>query len=122
MGGREGCEGGQVLASIGQHGGHGRELSGEHGRDLVDLLDDLDTGGLSEDGADRGRDHLGRALGTLASTLRRKWTRQRCHEAPAMTAAMACLWPVWASDTTSWTPVSPRALSERRNAVQKAPS
>ena len=39
-----------------------------------------------------------------------------------MTAAMAALSPVWASEMTSWTPVSPRALSERRNAVQKAPS
>jgi hypothetical protein len=39
-----------------------------------------------------------------------------------MTAAMAAFSPVWASEMTSWTPVSPRALSERRNAVQKAPS
>ena len=30
---------------------------------------------------------------------------------------MACLRPVWASEMTSWVPASPRALSERRNAV-----
>jgi hypothetical protein len=35
---------------------------------------------------------------------------------------MACLSPVWASEMTSCTPVRPRALSERRNAVQNAPS
>ena len=39
-----------------------------------------------------------------------------------MTAEMAAFSPVWASDTTSCTPASPRALSERRNAVQNAPS
>ena len=26
---------------------------------MVPVIDDLDTGGLGEDGADRGRDHLG---------------------------------------------------------------
>jgi hypothetical protein len=35
---------------------------------------------------------------------------------------MACLSPMWASEMTSCTPPRPRALSERRNAVQNAPS
>ena len=35
---------------------------------------------------------------------------------------MAACRPVWASEMTSWVPVSPRALRVRRNAVQKAPS
>ncbi len=35
---------------------------------------------------------------------------------------MAALRPAWASEMTSWVPVSPRAFSERRKAVQKAPS
>jgi hypothetical protein len=35
---------------------------------------------------------------------------------------MAAFSPVWASEMTSWVPPSPRALSVRRNAVQKAPS
>ena len=61
-------------------------------------------------------------LGTWASTLRRKCTRQRCQVAPSITAAMAALSPAWASEITSLVPVSPRVLSERRNAVQKAPS
>ena len=39
-----------------------------------------------------------------------------------MTASMACLRPVWASETTSCTPANPLAFSERRNAVQNAPS
>ena len=60
------------------------------------------------------------ALGTLARALRRKWTRQRCQQAPVRTAPMACLRPGWASEITSWTPASPLALSERRNAVQNA--
>jgi hypothetical protein len=35
---------------------------------------------------------------------------------------MACFSPVWASEATNCTPVSPLALRLRRNAVQKAPS
>jgi hypothetical protein len=46
--------------------------------------------------------------GTRASTLRRKCTRQRCQPVPAMTAPMAAFSPVWASETTSCTPASPR--------------
>ena len=61
-------------------------------------------------------------LGTTASTLRMKWTRQRCQLEPMNTALMAALSPVWASEMTSWTPARPRAFSERRNAVQNAPS
>src|SRR4029453_15489423 len=122
MGDREAGEGGQVLTGVSNHGGHGRELRRQHHRDLVDLLDDFDGGGLGKDGADGCSDHLGRGLGTRASTFLRKWTRHRCHEAPAMTAAMAALSPVWASEMTSCTPARPRALSERRNAVQNAPS
>jgi len=34
---------------------------------------------------------------------------------------MAAFSPVWASEMTSWVPLTPRALSERRNAVQNAP-
>ncbi len=51
-----------------------------------------------------------------------KWVRQRCHEASPRTAAMAFLMPPWASEMTSSTPHSPRATSERRNAVQAAVS
>jgi hypothetical protein len=39
-----------------------------------------------------------------------------------MTAEMAALRPVWASEETSCTPVSPLAFRERKNAVQNAPS
>jgi hypothetical protein len=59
VGDGEGREGGEVLAGIGQHGGHGRELGLQHGGDLVDLLGDLGAGGLSEDGPDGRGDHLG---------------------------------------------------------------
>ena len=61
-------------------------------------------------------------LGTRASTLRIKCTRQRCQAAPSSTAAMAAFSPVCASEMTSWVPASPRAFSVRRNAVQNAPS
>ena len=61
MGGWEGREGGQVLTGIGQHRRYGRELSGEQGRDLVDLIGDFLAGGLGEDGADGRGHHLGRA-------------------------------------------------------------
>ena len=60
-------------------------------------------------------------LGTRASTLRMKCTRQRCHPAPTITAPIAPLRPSWASEITSLTPPRPRARSERRKAVQKAP-
>jgi hypothetical protein len=39
-----------------------------------------------------------------------------------MTAPMAALRPVWASETTNCPPVSPLAFRERKNAVQNAPS
>jgi hypothetical protein len=55
-------------------------------------------------------------------SLQAQWVRQRCQLAPSRTAPMACLRPVCASEMTSWTPPRPRAFSERRNAVQKAPS
>jgi hypothetical protein len=35
---------------------------------------------------------------------------------------MAAFSPVCASERTSWVPARPRAFSERRNAVQNAPS
>ena len=54
------------------------------------------------------------ALGTLVNTLRTKWTRQRCQAAPGSTEAMASTRPPWASETTSWTPLRPRATSPRR--------
>ena len=38
------------------------------------------------------------------------------------TEPIAAFRPVWASEMTSCTPASPRAFSERRNAVQNAPS
>ena len=88
----------------------------------LELLADMLRVGLGEDGADRGGDHLAVALGHLASTLRRKWTRQRCQAAPSRTAAIAAFSPAWASEMTSWTPPSPRAFRPRRNAVQNAPS
>ena len=61
-------------------------------------------------------------FGTTASTLRMKWTRQRCQAAPSSTEAIADFRPVWASLITSWTPARPRAFRPRRNAVQNAPS
>jgi hypothetical protein len=42
--------------------------------------------------------------------------------APANTDPIAALRPSWASEMTSCTPCRPRALRERRNAVQNAPS
>src|SRR4051794_8528108 len=53
-----------------------------------------------------------------ASTLRMKWTRQRCHEA-CSTLATAALMPSWASEITSLIPRKPRRASLRKNAVQK---
>ena len=51
-----------------------------------------------------------------------KCTRQRCQLAPSSTVSIAAFRPVCASLMTSCVPVSPRAFSERRNAVQNAPS
>ena len=50
---------------------------------------------LGEDRADGGRHHFGGGSGTLAKTLRMKWTRQRCQAAPMKTASMADLSPRW---------------------------
>ena len=56
-------------------------------------------------------------LPAWASTLRMKWTRQRCQVAQS-TLVTAALMPSWASETTSLTPRSPRRVSLRRNSVQ----
>ena len=65
-------------------------------------------------------------LGTRVSRLAMKWVRQRCQLAPANTAAMAFSPPAfagagsgWASEVTTSTPLSPRAVSERRKASQR---
>ncbi len=50
-----------------------------------------------------------------------KWVRQRCQVAPNV-EAIASMSPGCASETTSWTPESPRATSPRRNASHPAPS
>lgn len=61
-------------------------------------------------------------LRTWPKTLRRKWTRHLCQAAPGSTEPIAALSPACASEMTSCTPASPRAFSDRRNAVQNAPS
>ena len=60
-------------------------------------------------------------LATASRTLRVKWTRQRCQDEPSSTDPIAAFRPSWASEMTSWTPASPRAFNERKNAVQNAP-
>jgi hypothetical protein len=85
---------GQVLAGIQQHRRHGWELSGEHGRDLVDLSVTSWPLGWAKIVRMAAATISADPRGTRASTLRRKWTRQRCQPAPAMTAAMAALRPV----------------------------
>jgi len=65
MGDREGGEGEQVFGGFAQHGLHFRQLPAEHAGDDVELLAHLGGVGLGEDGADRGGDHLGVALGHL---------------------------------------------------------
>ena len=58
-------------------------------------------------------------LGNRVSRLAMKWVRQRCQLAPVNTAAMAFFSPWWASEVTSSTPLSPRAVSDRRKASHK---
>ena len=60
--------------------------------------------------------------GTVASKLRMKWTRQRCHVVPLSTVLIACFRPSCASEMTNRTPFSPRFTRLRRNEVQKARS
>ena len=50
------------------------------------------------------------SLGTVASALRMKWTRQR-QAAPTKTWATACLRPRWESEMTNRMPLSPRLTS-----------
>ena len=52
-----------------------------------------------------------------ASTLRMKWTRQRCQVALSIFET-AALMPSCASEMTSFTPRRPRRVSLRRNSVQ----
>ncbi len=62
------------------------------------------------------------AFGTWVSRLLMKWVRQRCQLEPGSVAAMASWSPLWASEVTLTTPVSPRLTRLRRNASQPAPS
>ena len=48
--------------------------------------------------------------------------RHRCHEAPGRVAPIAASRPACASLVTSLTPARPRAVSDRRNVSQPAPS
>jgi hypothetical protein len=48
--------------------------------------------------------------------------RHLCHAAPGRAAAIASTSPRWASEMTSRTPARPRAVNERRNPSQPAPS
>lgn len=95
----------------------------EHHGDDVELLVNALGIGLGEDGADRGGgDHLGVALRHHSEDV-----AHEVHSAPLPGSAeeyrpIAAFKPVWASLMTSWTPLSPRAFSPRRNAVQNAPS
>ena len=59
-------------------------------------------------------------LGTADATLRRKCTLQRCQVAPAKTWVRALRKPSWASEMTSWQPLSPRRARLRQNSTQKA--
>ena len=81
------------------------------------LVLDLLRVGQGEGGADDGAAISPGPLGTLVGTLRMKCTRQRCRAAPWKAVAMAFFRPVCASEITSFTPPSPRALRERRNAA-----
>jgi len=77
---------------------------GQHGGDLVDLVGDLCGGRLGEAGADRGGDHLGRPSWHAGEHVAEELDAAALPAGPAMTAPMACLRPVWASETTSCTP------------------
>jgi hypothetical protein len=56
-------------------------------------------------------------LPAWASAFLMKWTRQRCQVA-LRTLAIAAFSPSWASETTSFTPRSPRRASLRKNSTQ----
>jgi hypothetical protein len=63
---REAGDGQQLRGRVRQHRLDLGELAPKHGRDGVQLLMDVLVVGLGEDRANRGGDHLGRALGDLA--------------------------------------------------------
>ena len=48
--------------------------------------------------------------------------RQRCQDAPGRVAPIAATNPAWASLVTSRTPDRPRAVNDRQNVNQPAPS
>ena len=125
MGHWEGRAGQDVRRGIRQQFGHLGKGLPELFHHSVQLAVDLGGRQLLVDGADHGG-HAGPStssggarLGTRVSRLAMKWVRQRCQLAPANTAAMAFFSPWWASEVTSPTPLSPRAVSDRRKASQR---
>ena len=124
MGHWEGREGQDVRRSVRQQFGHLGKGLPELFHHSVQLAVDLGGRQLLVDGADHARMSWvatpGWArLGTRVSRLAMKWVRQRCQLAPVNTAAMAFFSPWWASEVTSSTPLSPRAVSDRRKASQR---
>jgi hypothetical protein len=62
---RKGGEGQQLVRRVAEHDLELGELAPQHPGDDIKLVVDVSGVGLGEDGADGGRDHLGRALGDL---------------------------------------------------------
>jgi hypothetical protein len=58
-------------------------------------------------------------FGTIDRTLRIKWIRHLCQDAPWNTVPVALFKPEFASDMTSFTPSRPRTFNDRRNAILK---
>jgi hypothetical protein len=89
---------------------------------------------LGDDGADRGGDHLGVALGHDREHVAHEMGTAPLPAAPRNTAppkenhgthpteSIAAFRPVCASEMTSCTPARPRALTKRWNEVQNRPS
>src|SRR3954471_19522581 len=74
---------------------------------------------LEEDLPDRSRHHGCLALGHVRQRIPHEVNaRQRCQVAPT-TRVMAFFNPSWASEITSFTPLSPRLARSRRKVVQK---
>lgn len=62
------------------------------------------------------------AEGTVPKMLRIRCTLHRCHDAPTSTLGIDAFNPACASEITSLTPLRPRSLRLRRNAVQNTSS
>src|SRR3954447_11142354 len=101
VGGRGVGEGGELLAGVAQQQGHGRELAFQGSGHVVDRVAAGVGGGLGEDDANRGGDHLRLPLRRAGEHVAQEVHLKPCQAAPVSTVWIAAVSPRWESSAAT---------------------